>query len=103
MMLLMLMLLLVRVLKLLVLLQDGGPMTAHTLRPGSPTYNVSLCGVEQTCSASPKHLLRVIVKSTTETSSRWDPQTTAVVFTGIVQPSAVPLVAPRRKQYVQRF
>jgi hypothetical protein len=48
---------------------DGGPLIAHTVAPGTPTYNVSLC--DPTCTASPTHLLEVIVKSTSETIPRW--------------------------------
>jgi hypothetical protein len=72
---------------------DGGPAVAHTLAPGNPSFNVSLC--VPTCSASPKHLLQVIVKSQTETKSRWGPQSTAVVFTGIL--TGGPLVLPRKR------
>jgi len=74
---------------------DGGPQVRHVLVPGNPTFNVSLC--EPTCSASPKHLLQVVIKSETETKSRWAPQATAIVFTGIV--TGGPLALPRRKKY----
>ena len=74
---------------------DGGPLVAHTLSPGDPSFNVSLC--VPTCSASPKHLLQVIVKSQTETRSRWSPQSTAVVFTGIE--TGGPLLLPRRRKF----
>ena len=74
---------------------DGGPLVAHTLGLGDPSYNISLC--VPTCSASPKHLLQVIVKSQTETKSRWSPQSTAVVFTGIE--TGGPLTLPRRRKF----
>eukprot|EP01047_Picozoa_sp_COSAG01_P029374 COSAG01_NODE_2013_length_8643_cov_30.224081_8_plen_237_part_00 len=51
-----------------------------------------------TCSASPKHLLQVIIKSQTETKPRWAPQSTKVEFTGIVSGGG-PLVAPRARKY----
>ena len=59
---------------------DGGPLVQHTLSPGNPTISVPL---GPPYSATSNHLIEVIVKSTTETRSRWSPQATAVIFTGI--------------------
>jgi hypothetical protein len=50
-------------------------------------------------SASKSHLLEVIVKSTTETNSRWTPQNTAVVFTGLTLDAQATVRLPQRKRY----
>ena len=70
---------------------DGGPLIAHTVAPGTPTYNVSLC--DPTCTASPTHLLEVIVKSTSETIPRW---------VATHQASSLPLPCPCRIQLYSR-
>jgi hypothetical protein len=70
---------------------DGGPLIAHTVAPGTPTYNVSLC--DPTCTASPTHLLEVIVKSTSETIPRW---------VATHQASSLPLPSPCRIQLYSR-
>jgi hypothetical protein len=75
---------------------DGGPLVQHILAPGSPDFNIS---AGPPFSHSPKHLLEVIIKSTTETESRWSPQSTAVRFTGIsLDPSGV-LELPNRRPF----
>ena len=62
---------------------DGGPLQQFVLAPGSPSFNVSLGPDYATTHSVTHHFLEVIVKSTTETRSRWAPQDTAVIFTGI--------------------
>ena len=47
----------------------------------------------------PKHLLEVIVKSTSETIPRWSPQSTAVIFTGLSLEPGGKVSAPGRKAY----
>lgn len=48
--------------------------------------------------SKPGHYLEVIVKSTTETQSRWTPQTTAVVLTGITLATGGVLSLPTANQ-----
>jgi lysophospholipase L1-like esterase len=78
---------------------DGGPLEQHVLAPGSPSFNVSLGPSDACVLAQGHHLLEVIVKSTTETKSRWEPQSTAAVFTGITLDAGAAVAAPRRKKY----
>eukprot|EP00937_MAST-01D_sp_MAST-1D-sp2_P000782 g782.t1 len=82
---------------------DGGPLQQHVIAPGGPddvaAYNVSL---GPPYSASARHLLEVVIKSSTETQDRWERQSTAVIFHGIEldAASAVPLLrAPARNPY----
>eukprot|EP00041_Stephanoeca_diplocostata_P019494 m.421516 g.421516 ORF g.421516 m.421516 type:complete len:159 (-) comp21318_c2_seq1:266-742(-) len=73
---------------------DGGPLEQHVLAPGNPAFTAAL---GPPFSASNSHLLEVIVKSTTETQSRWAPQSTAVIFTGVRLDAGATVSAPRRK------
>eukprot|EP00750_Incisomonas_marina_P031932 INCI8538.2.p1 GENE.INCI8538.2~~INCI8538.2.p1 ORF type:complete len:371 (-),score=54.98 INCI8538.2:142-1254(-) len=73
---------------------DGGPLQQHTLAPGNPDFPIAL---GPPFSASPNHLLEVIVKSTSETIDRWNQQTTAVVFTGLSFDAGAAVRAPVRK------
>ena len=50
---------------------DGGPLQQHVLQPGVGDYTVQL---GPPFSASPNHLLEVVVKSTSETIDRWNQQ-----------------------------
>ena len=73
---------------------DGGPLQQHVLAPGDPEFTVAL---GPPYSSSPKHLLEVIVKSTSETVDRWSPQSTAVQFTGLRLDANATVEAPARK------
>ena len=82
---------------------DRGPLIQHVLTAGETdaTFNIS---AGPPFSASPKHIIEVIIKSTTETENRWDSNvaSTAVVFTGIELDAigaAAPLELPRRKPF----
>lgn len=76
---------------------DGGPLVQHTLAAGNPNFNISL---GPPFSASKKHLLEIIVKSTTETKPRWWPsQATGVIFTGLSFADGATTELPRRKPY----
>jgi hypothetical protein len=57
---------------------DGGPFTKYTLSAGNPVITVAEGLVSR------KHLLEVVIKSTSETVDRWVKQRTAIVFTGIL-------------------
>jgi hypothetical protein len=77
---------------------DGGPLVQHVL--GAPSWDFVIdVPFGPPFSASPNHLVEVIVKSTTETQSRWAPQSTAVVFTHITLADNVVPVQPLRKPY----
>ena len=73
---------------------DGGPLVQHVLAPGNPDFAIPL---GPPFSASPNHLLEVIVKSSTETRDRWFQQTTAVVFTGLTLDANATVRVPQRK------
>jgi lysophospholipase L1-like esterase len=72
---------------------DGGPFAPYTLAKGNPTFTVA-AGLGKR-----KHLLEVVIKSTSETIARWTKQTTAVVFTGLVLDSGATVAAPVRKPF----
>ena len=78
---------------------DGGPLQQFVLAPGSPSFNVSLGPDYATTHSVTHHFLEVIVKSTTETRSRWAPQDTAVIFSGITLDDGATARAPRRRQH----
>ena len=78
---------------------DGGPLQQFVLSAGSPSFNVTLGPDYATTHSVGAHLLEVIVKSTTETQTRWAPQSTAVVFTGATLADGATVRAPARKRY----
>lgn len=73
---------------------DGGPLNQHILDPSISSITIPL---GPPFSNSPKHLLEIIVKSTSETVSRWGPQATGVIFTRIVLTDNATVQAPVRK------
>jgi hypothetical protein len=72
---------------------DGGPFTQHTLAAGNPEFTVASGLVKR------KHLLEVVIKSTSETIDRWVKQRTGIVFTGLVLDSGATVSAPARKPF----
>jgi hypothetical protein len=72
---------------------DGGSFTQFTLSSNSPVFAVA--------SSLPKrkHLLEVVVKSTSETIDRWTRQRTAVIFTGLWLDNGATVSAPARKPF----
>jgi hypothetical protein len=72
---------------------DGGPFTQYTLSRSNLMMSVA------TGLTKRKHLLEVVVKSTSETIERWTKQRTAVVFTGIWLDNGAILSAPVRKPF----
>ena len=78
---------------------DGGPLQQFVLAPGNPSFNVTLAPDYATTHSVAHHFLEVIVKSTTETRSRWAPQDTAVVFRGITLDNGATARAPRRRMF----
>ena len=78
---------------------DGGPLQQFVLSAGHPSFNVTLGPDYATAHSVGSHLLEVIVKSTTETQSRWTPQSTALMFTGVTLTDGATVRAPARKKY----
>jgi hypothetical protein len=72
---------------------DGGSFTRYELSPGNPVFTVA------SGRANHKHLLEVLVKSTSEFVNRWTPQQTAVNFSAIQFDSGATVTAPARKPY----
>lgn len=72
---------------------DGGPCTQHVLTNGNPTIAVAAGLVNR------KHLLEVVIKSTSETIDRWTQQRTAIVFTGLLLDNGATVTAPVRKPF----
>ena len=72
---------------------DGGTFTRYTLAPGNPTITVA-SGYDDR-----KHLLEVIVKSTSGHVDRWAKQQNGVTFTGLQFDSGTTVTAPVRKPY----
>jgi len=72
---------------------DGGPFTRYTLVSGNPTIIVAS---ERN---NHKHLLEVIVKSTSEWVDRWVKQQNGVTFTGLQFDSGTAVTAPVRKPF----
>jgi len=72
---------------------DGGPVTQHSLSNGNPTIAVAAGLVNR------KHLLEVVIKSTSETIDRWTQQRTAIVFTGLLLDNGATVTAPVRKPF----
>ena len=73
---------------------DGGPLQKFVLSGGNPSFSVAL-GPDSVGS----HLLEVVVKSTTETQSRWNPQSTALAFTSMTLADGAKARAPARKKF----
>ena len=81
---------------------DGGPLQQHVLDADAATVTVLDVALGPPFSASQRHALEVIVKSSTETQDRWEQQSTAVIFSGIEVDAAAPLPAlraPVRRPY----
>ena len=78
---------------------DGGPLQQFVLAPGSPSFNVTLGPDYATAHSVTHHHLEVIIKSTTETRSRWAPQDTAVLFRGMTLEDGAKARAPRRRKF----
>jgi hypothetical protein len=72
---------------------DGGAFKQYTLSATNPVFVVA------TGLAQRKHLLEVVVKSTSETIERWTLQRTAVVFTGLWLDNSATVTAPVRKPF----
>jgi len=72
---------------------DGGPFTKYTLSAGNPVVTVAEGLVSR------KHLLEVVIKSTSETVDRWLKQRTAVVFTGILLDKGATVAPPLRQPF----
>ena len=72
---------------------DGGPFQEYTLTSGDPTFTLA------TGLVSRRHLLELVIKSTSETIDRWNRQATAVALTGIVLDAGATARAPSRKPY----
>jgi hypothetical protein len=72
---------------------DGAPFTQYTLAVNNPVFTVATNLVKR------KHLLEVVVKSTSETIDRWTRQRTAVVFTGLLLDSGATVSAPASKPF----
>jgi lysophospholipase L1-like esterase len=72
---------------------DGGPFTQYTLDPTNSTFAVATGLVKR------KHILEVVIKSTSETIDRWVRQRTGVTFTGLLLDSGATVTAPVRKPY----
>jgi lysophospholipase L1-like esterase len=72
---------------------DGTGFTSFVLAAGNPTFTVA------TNLAKRKHLLEVVVKSTSETIDRWTRQKTALTFTGVLLDAGAKVTAPMRKPF----
>jgi len=72
---------------------DGGPFTQYTLEATNPVFAVA------TGLAKRKHILEVVIKSTSETIDRWVKQRTGVTFTGLLLDSGATVAAPVRKPF----
>jgi hypothetical protein len=72
---------------------DGGAFTQYTLSTSNPGLTVATGLVKR------KHLLEVVVKSTSETIDRWVKQRTAVIFTGLWLDNGATVSAPTRKPF----
>ena len=72
---------------------DGGTFTQYTLAPDSPAI-IAASGRN-----NHKHLLEVIVKSTSEQVNRWTKQQNGVTFTGLQVESGTTLTAAARKPF----
>jgi hypothetical protein len=72
---------------------DGGPVTQYALSSGNPMFTVATGLVNR------KHLLEVVIKSTSETIDRWTKQRTAIVFTGLLLDNGATVTAPARKLF----
>jgi hypothetical protein len=72
---------------------DGGPFKQYTLSSTSPAFSVASGLVNR------KHLLEVVVKSTSETIDRWTRQSTAIIFTGLWLDNGATVTAPVRKPF----
>jgi hypothetical protein len=72
---------------------DNGAFTQYRLTPDNSTITVA-SGYDDR-----KHLLEVIVKSTSERVDRWAKQQNGVTFTGLQFDSGATVTAPIRKPY----
>ncbi len=72
---------------------DGGPFSRYTLAAGNPVFAVGASLPNR------KHILEVVIKSTSETIDRWSTQKTAVVFTGLTLDAGAIVAAPVRKPF----
>ena len=76
---------------------DGGPWQVYTPTvSGIQTWTLTMPPV----TTSTTHLLEIVVKSTTETQDRWNTQSTAVQFLGVLLDAGATLVAPQRRKYL---
>lgn len=72
---------------------DGGAFVQYTLATGNPEFTVASGLVKR------KHLLEVVIKSSSETIDRWVKQRTGVTFTGLVLDTGATVTAPARKPF----
>ena len=72
---------------------DGGAFTQYTLAAGNPEFTVASGLVKR------KHLLEVVIKSSSETIDRWLKQWAGVTFTGLVLDTGATVTAPARKPF----
>lgn len=72
---------------------DAGPWTPATL---AATVSIPI----PSTNTGTKHLVEIQVKSTPEAANRWNPQSTAVIFTGLtVSPNTVTTGTVRKKRF----
>ena len=75
---------------------DGGAWQTYIpTASGAQAWNLTM----PTGTTATRHLLEVIIKSTTETQDRWNSQTTAVQFTGLTLDGGATVSAPALRKY----
>jgi lysophospholipase L1-like esterase len=72
---------------------DGTSFTRYTLAAGNPTFTIATNLLKR------KHMLEVVVKSTSETIDRWTKQKTGITFTGLMLDAGAKATAPTRKPF----